>query len=74
MSDKCGKYAAPLLPFEYFPCVLDPGHEGDCRPGGVCVTHGPYVGEPGVPPVCPHPVEECARLIHAFEDSGKEKP
>jgi hypothetical protein len=49
----CGKPAASLTPFTAFACVLDEGHEEECRPGGNCVAHGPYVGSPNVPPQCP---------------------
>lgn len=61
----CGKYAAPLIArWGYsFSCVLELGHEGPCRPGGTCRAHGPYVGSPGVTPHCPHPIEECVRII-----------
>lgn len=36
----------------YFTCVLDEGHDGNCRPGGTCVQHGEYSSEPGKPPNC----------------------
>jgi len=53
---KCGKFAASFIPRrgEYFSCVLEPNHEGECRPGGTCFKHGPYVGEPNRPPLCQH--------------------
>lgn len=49
----CGKPAAPLTPLTSFACVLAEGHERECCPGGNCVAHGPYVGEPNVFPQCP---------------------
>lgn len=55
MMALCGKHAASFIPRwgQYFSCVLPPEHDGECRPGGECVAHGPYVGEPNVPPQCP---------------------
>lgn len=58
----CGKAAALLTAFAAFACVLDDGHEGDCRPGGTCIKHGPYVGEPDVPPQCPR-WPECLKAV-----------
>lgn len=51
----CGKFAASFIPRrgEYFACVLAPDHEGPCRPGGECFTHGKYIGEPNQIPRCP---------------------
>lgn len=49
----CGKPAAPLTALEWFTCVLEEGHDGDCRPGGTCLKHGAYVVEPNVVPQCP---------------------
>lgn len=51
---KCGKYAAPFIAGgPSWACVLDSGHEGECRPGGTCFKHGAYVAEPNVSPQCP---------------------
>ena len=49
MSDKCGKPAASWIPrwSWYFACVLEPGHEGECKPGGTCHVHGEVVKEYG---------------------------
>lgn len=49
----CGKPAALLTPFMSYPCVLAEGHQDQCRPGGCCVAHGPYIGQPHVCPQCP---------------------
>lgn len=52
----CDRPAASFIPRrgEYFSCVLEAGHEGECRPGGTCYKHGKYSSEPGRPPKCPH--------------------
>lgn len=66
----CGKAAASLTPFTAFACVLEDGHEGECTPGGNCVAHGLYVGEPNVPPQCPRwPL--CARRRACNKCSGE---
>jgi len=53
--ETCGKPAAPLVPRWgwSFACVLAPGHDGECCPGGDCIAHGKYVGRPGETPQCP---------------------
>ena len=65
-TQKCGKFAASFIPRrgEFFSCVLAVGHEGECRPGGTCFTHGPYVGEPNKVPQCPR-WPECAGYSRA---------
>ena len=57
-AKKCGKPAKPFVPRwgMSFACVLDKDHEGDCRPGGTCFKHGPYVGDQ-----CPQ-WPECVKL------------
>lgn len=65
----CGKPAAPFIPRwgSWFACMLPPGHEGSCQPGGNCVAHGPYLTPLGVPPCCPHPLTECLKIILAWD-------
>lgn len=67
-SVKCGKFAASFSPKrgEYFSCVLQPNHEGECRPGGTCVKHGKYIGEPNVTPCC-HKWPDCAASSSPLE-------
>jgi hypothetical protein len=78
-KETCGKFAGSLHPrlgYNYA-CVLDKGHEGDCRKGGTCFGHGPYVGE-NCPhwPSCAHtvgqelpPEDEIAMLKYGWEKS-----
>lgn len=42
----CGKPLTPLGDGErlWFSCVLPLGHSGECRRGGKCLEHGPYIG------------------------------
>src|SRR5262252_7300600 len=65
----CCKPAAAFVPAWgwSFACVLAPGHAGECQPGGDCIAHGPYTMAPGVPPQCPYPIEECLRIILAWD-------
>lgn len=49
VSEQCGKPAVHLVPRWgwYLVCMLDEGHEGPCKAGGVCAAHGPYVSNAG---------------------------
>lgn len=44
-SGKCGKPLERATFNLWFSCVLDRGHTGDCKRGGTCPTHGPYIGK-----------------------------
>lgn len=56
-APKCGKPAESMIPRwgMSWACMLEPGHEGDCRGGGNCFKHGEYVG-----PQCPQ-WPDCAK-------------
>ena len=46
----------------FFPCALTKGHSGGHRASGTCFKHGPYVGDIGAVPQCPH-WPTCAGII-----------
>lgn len=51
---KCNKRTAfhLIAGASWYACVLNEGHAGNCKPGGSCVAHGPYVCD-GYPIQCP---------------------
>lgn len=44
-SGKCGRPMEHLGGRLWFSCVLPRGHSGECKRGGTCQVHGPYIGK-----------------------------